>query len=338
MRELVEQWYSNAAYPIIQMVVTTISNLLPVAVLDLLSLAAVSALAIVWWRAVRTTPGRARALGRAAGLTGVALVCVYVAFQLLWGLNYQRLRLVSKLVLEKPVPSADAVVELGKEAAERLNALRARAHAEGWQEPVWKSASLLRASAEVQQLLGAVRIAVPGRLKHSMFGPVFRWNGVDGMVNPLGLEVLANPDLLPFERPFVTAHEWAHLAGYAEESEANFVGWLTCLKANVASQYSGWLYLYWQIVGELPPADGAQVAEGLASGPRADLDAITERLRRGEWPLLRRASWAAYDQYLKANAVPSGVRSYGEVVTLILRARFEDGWRPVRREASAPAR
>jgi hypothetical protein len=39
------------------------------------------------------------------------------------------------------------------------------------------------------------------------------------------------PDLLPFEKPFVAAHEWAHLAGYADESEASFVGWLTCVRA-----------------------------------------------------------------------------------------------------------
>jgi hypothetical protein len=47
---------------------------------------------------------------------------------------------------------------------------------------------------------------------------------------------------------------------------------------------------------------------------------------------LQRASWKIYDQYLKANRVEAGVRSYGEVVNLILRARFEDGWTPVRRD------
>ena len=36
-----------------------------------------------------------------------------------------------------------------------------------------------------------------------------------------------------------------------------------------------------------------------------------------------------YDQYLKANRVEAGVRSYGLVVTLILRARFDEEWKPV---------
>ena len=43
--------------------------------------------------------------------------------------------------------------------------------------------------------------------------PFFTWTGVDGMINPLALESIVHPDLLPFERPFVLAHEWAHLAG-----------------------------------------------------------------------------------------------------------------------------
>ena len=39
------------------------------------------------------------------------------------------------------------------------------------------------------------------------------------MVNPFGLEVLINPDILPIERPYVVAHEWGHIAGWALESE-----------------------------------------------------------------------------------------------------------------------
>jgi hypothetical protein len=141
---------------------------------------------------------------------------------------------------------------------------------------------------------------------------------------------MANPDLLAIERPFVAAHEWAHLAGFADESEANFVGWLTCLQGDARAQYSGWMFLYWQLTGEVSAADRTHLASALQSGPRRDVDDIAERLRRGRWPLLQRSSWKVYDQYLKANRVEAGVRSYGLVVTLILRARFEDGWRPVR--------
>jgi len=87
--------------------------------------------------------------------------------------------------------------------------------------------------------LSDARQVEPGRLKHSLLGPYFRWTGVDGMVNPFGLEVIANPDLLPFERPMTIAHEWGHLAGLANEGEANLAGWLTCMRGSIADQYSG---------------------------------------------------------------------------------------------------
>jgi hypothetical protein len=73
------------------------------------------------------------------------------------------------------------------------------------------------------------------------------------------------------------------------------------------------------------------LAAALATGPRADIEAIADRLRRGQLPPLRRASWAMYDQYLKANRVEAGVRSYGLVVTLLVQARFTGDWEPVRR-------
>ena len=107
------------------------------------------------------------------------------------------------------------------------------------------------------------------------------------MVNPFGLEVLVNPDLLPFERPFVAAHEWGHLAGYATEADANFVGWLTCVRASPAAQYSGWFYLYWQIGGEVSARDRERLNAALERGPREDINAVIARLRRNQIPALQ---------------------------------------------------
>jgi hypothetical protein len=103
------------------------------------------------------------------------------------------------------------------------------------------------------------------------------------------------------------------------------------MQADAPSRYSGWLFLYWQVNGEVDSRARARMAEVLGSGPRQDINAIVERMRRGERPWLRMAGWRVYDQYLKANRVEEGVRSYGAVVTLILRARFAPGWIPVRR-------
>ena len=332
----VERWFSTGLYPRLQRIVTPASNVVPVALFDGLVIAAVVLAAWLLMRAVREARRirRVSPMVRGAGHLLAAAAAVYLAFLGLWGFNYRRVPMTQRLEVETGAPEADAVRRLGMQAVERMNALHRAAHGVGWVGEEWRQPALRAAFAETQALLADTPAAAPGRLKGSVFGPYFRWTGVDGMINPLGLEVLANPDLLGFERPFVAAHEWAHLAGYADESEANFVGWLTCLRGDVPAQYSGWLYLYWQVSGEVGHDDRAALAAALDPGPRRDVDAIVARLRRGQWPLLRTAGWAVYDQYLKANRVDEGIRSYGAVVTLILRARFADGWTPIRR---APA-
>ena len=72
------------------------------------------------------------------------------------------------------------------------------------------------------------------------------------MTDPYFLETLVSSQLLPFERPFVLAHEWSHLTGLADEGDANFLGWLACVRAAPPQQYSGWLFLYSRSVGHVP--------------------------------------------------------------------------------------
>ena len=341
-RALVERWYSIGFYPHVQHVLTPISNLLPFAWFDIIVTAAVAAALFALIRAARDawrTRRPAIVLATLGHLAAVA-AALYLVFLILWGFNYRRIPMEERLMLDRGAPTPDAVMELGLKAVMHVNDLYMPAHAAGWVTDQRRNASLRQAFAQVQRSLSDATPAVPGRLKRTAFGPYFRWTGVDGMVNPFALEVLANPDLLLFERPFVAAHEWAHLAGYADESEANFVAWLATIRADVPTQYSGWLYLFWQINGEVSADVRVALGAALATGPRADVNAIVERLQRGQLPQLRTASWLVYDQYLKANRVEEGIRSYGAVVTLLLRARFDEGWTPVRRDAStrsAPA-
>ena len=337
---VIERWFSGGAYPFIQHAVTSATNAAPVALFDIVLVAALAATVLALTRGIRTAwrTRRPKPLLVALGHLAAAAAAAYLVFLGGWGFNYRRVPVSERLSIARGAPSPEDVLQLGLRAVAEMNRLYHPAHRGGWGNDEWRDHELRAAFAEVQRALGDAPPAVPGRLKRTIFGAYFRWAGVDGMINPFGLEVLANPDLLPFERPFVAAHEWAHLAGYAHEAEANFVGWLTALRADVRAQYSGWLFLYWQVSGEVGPQDRARLAAALEAGPERDVEAIIARLRRGTWPLLQRAGWAAYDQYLKANRVDEGIRSYGEVVTLILRARFADGWIPVRRDASGSSR
>ena len=91
---------------------------------------------------------------------------------------------------------------------------------------------------------------------------------------PFLLETLLNPDLTPPERPAVLAHEWAHLAGYAPEDDASFIGLLAALEADTPSRYSAWLRLFDTVVSQLPRDEQRSFVARLAPGPQADRQAI----------------------------------------------------------------
>ena len=326
----VERWYSTGLYPIIQRGLTPVSNLVPFALLDILAVGGLCLVIVMLVRSVRLARRKRKwtlLLITLARLVTSAAV-IYLVFLLLWGLNYRRVSMTDRLVLDRDA-SPEAILDLGRVAVRQLNAMHEAAHSEGWRTSPWREHRMRDAYHAVLSDLSDARTMVPGRLKASLFGPYFRWTSVDGMINPFGLEVLANPDLLPFEKPFVAAHEWAHLAGFADESEASFVGFLTCIRASTPAAYSGWLFLYWEVNSEVGASDRRKLASALEEGPRADVAAVAERVRRGQVPVVRDAGWRVYDEYLKANRVEEGVRNYGLVLTLLARARFEDGWTPV---------
>lgn len=314
----VEQSYSRLVFPLLQSRLTAASNAVPVALFDLLLLGVVLPLAVmIVVDLLRPVPWPRRVLATVLRLLTTAAV-VYLVFLATWGLNYRRLPLREKLPFDASRVSSAAAVELGRLMVARLNAQHAAAHAGEWTEAGRIDRRLADALDSALRALGTQAPVTPAWPKHTMLDAYFRGAGVSGMTDPFFLETLVPSTLLPFERPFVVAHEWSHLAGYTDEGEANFVAWLACLRGAPSHQYSAWLSLYGEVAAALPPEQRAAVLRPLADGPRADLSAIRARLDREISPALSAAGWKVYDQYLRANRVDAGTASYAEVVQLIL--------------------
>ncbi len=257
---------------------------------------------------------------------------LYLWFLCVWGLNYQRQPLREQLDFREDRITRDALRVLAARTVDALNALHPNAHAAGWPDFESTPDVLEPAFVRAQRDLALPWTAHAGRPKRTLFNFYFTRVSIDGMTGPFFLETLANGTLLPFERAATVAHEWSHLAGYADESEANFVGWLVCMRGPVSAQYSGWLSLYGTIAGALPRSERDDLMQRLDEGPRADLGAMSDRVRRHAVPAASRAGYALYDRFLKANRVEAGVRSYGEVLRLLLGTRFGDDGSPVLRK------
>jgi hypothetical protein len=325
----VERWYSTFLYPPFQSVLTGASNLVPFALLDVLVIAAVVLVAIGAARdiALRRRKGWSYALSLLATRLGALTAASYLLFLAVWGLNYRREPLQSRLRFDESRVAPGAAHQLSLTAVDAVN--RAYASAHRVPETAFTAEQGLQdAFLRAERALAVSQPARPGRPKRSLIDFYFRWAGVSGMTDPYFLETLVASDVLPFERPMVLAHEWSHLAGFADESEANFLGWLTCVAGSDAAAYSGWLFLYNEVTATLHRDERAEIARRLDPGPREDLRASAEREQRNVKPALANAGWRAYDTYLKANRIESGTANYAEVVRLILGTEFDSDWQP----------
>lgn len=315
----VERAFSTDLYPSLQAAITSSSNTTRVPLFDFIAVVFVVVTIGVWVRY-----GRRALHGRRIGpivtagrLTAALVAFVYLWFLAFWGLNYRRVPADARPAFDNGRVTTAAVRALAARAVAEVNRRYEVAHQAGFPPVDATPPALVRSLHEVERALGRPRNTVPARPKRSAMTPFFRAAGVDGMLAPFMLETLVNPDLTGPERPIVLAHEWAHLSGYGPEDEASFVGVLVALGADAPSQYSAWLSLVFDATALLTTPERQQLLNGLAEGPRRDQMAIAQRLLQ-RVDAVQRASWVAYDGYLKSQGVDEGVQSYGGVVRLLI--------------------
>jgi hypothetical protein len=286
---------------------------------DLLVTMLATIVLVGWWRCLRHA-WRRRSLGlvmRGVWRSVVFAAVMYLWFALAWGLNYARVPLDAAVGYDASRVTQASLRALAERSVVEVNRTYAAAHSNGFPGIGEIPPELVTALHDVEHRLGRPLRTVPGRPKQTLLAHFFRASGVDGMHAPFLLETLINPDLTPPERPAVLAHEWAHMAGYAPEADASFVGVLAALRADDGSRYSAWLTLFEHAVGQLPRSEQQHYVARLEPGPRADRIAIANRLQ-SRVDVVARASWETYDQYLKAQGVDEGVESYSRVVQLLL--------------------
>lgn len=327
----IERVYGRTWYPVLQAAVTGASNRLPIAVFDAALVGALALLVWWWWRALGALWRRRSwaPAGRAAAATLTLAAAVYLWFLAVWGLNYTRPAMDVRLALPAGAPTEAEVGTLLDEAVAAVNARYLESRTAGF-EPSRIEADVARALHAVEARQGRPRPTVPGTPKPTLLAPYFRMAGVDGLTAPIALETLLNPDLTAPERPFVLAHEWAHLSGYAAEADANFIAWLVTQEPGTSPRisYSGWLFLVAEAARQVPSVRRRASLDALASGPRQDLAAIATRMA-SRVDLVERVGWRVYDSYLRSQGVDDGVRSYSRVIELIVRARRPDAAPPV---------
>lgn len=250
--------------------------------------------------------------------SAVKVLCtIYIGFNLLWGLNYNRLGIAHQLNLSVVKYSTEDLKLLTISLLDSLNTTRLTLGDSNYQYPTYPS--IFNSAFQSYQ---SIKIDYPflnignQSIKKSLYGRLGNWVGYLGYYNPFSGESqvnLAGPKMLV---PFVTCHEIAHQLGYASESEANFTGFLAASDSkDPLLRYSCYFDMFHYANRELFMRDSIAAKNNykslnlLVKNDFKDLKHYLNKHKNPVEPIIK----LFYDQYLKANQQSNGVDSYNEV-------------------------
>ena len=248
---------------------------------------------------------------------------IYVFFNMLWGLNYNRQGISNQLGLKVKEYTLADLDTLTTAIENRVNQYAAFV-TEAQRDSFNRKARLFNSADDAYQAAAKkfpfLRYS-PKSMKPSLFSYFGNYLGFQGYYNPFSGEGQVNTTVPRFLEPFVTTHEMAHQLGYAKENEANFVGFLACKEYNSnAFRYSVYYDMYNYSVGEVFRRDttlGKLFQQKVHPQVIKDQKEFREFYKKYRNPIEPIIMWG-YGHFLKANNQPAGKRSYNEVVAWLI--------------------
>jgi len=237
----------------------------------------------------------------------------YFLYMTIWGFNYLRESFAVSLNQGEAKDLAESDYErLAEDMISLVNTVRSPGPAET--DELWETDDTV--SITVRRVVAMAYISrIPSLppTKILFANGILNAFGISGFFSPLFMEPHINADLLPWERPLVMAHEKAHFLGFASETDAGFIAYLTCLTAESdLLRYSGALNILLSLHSYLPEKKWLMFREKLPEQAQYDIKARQERIQQNyeRYPRLIRAGRSINDLYLRLNSQTLGIASY----------------------------
>ena len=250
-----------------------------------------------------------------------AALIIYILFNILWGLNYDRRGIAYVLNLTMDNESGEDLNFLADSLLNKVNS--ARNELPDQYDSLSADACYNKAISAYNNLSYQQSIFSYQRrsIKSSLYGLLGNYLGYSGYYNPFTGEAQINVKMPSFLLPYITCHEMAHQLGYASEDEANFVGYLAAKSSTDARvRYSVYFDLFNYANGELYLYDSTKARSNykqLDTLVKKDIKAYRRFLLKYENPLEPLIT-SLYGTYLKANSQPEGIRTYSRVTALLI--------------------
>ncbi|NNL01706.1 MAG: DUF3810 domain-containing protein [Eudoraea sp.] len=320
--ELIENYYSKGLYPFISKLYRLVFGWLPFSMGDLIyAILIIFAICYIIANRNRIIKNLKLFFRDIAMILSVA----YFTFHIMWGFNYYRIPLSQQLGLKDSYTNNELIIFTEK-LIERTNELQYKITSDTSQivkipysqkEIMQKT---LEGYSELETKFALFSYKNPS-LKKSTFSTALTYMGYGGYLNPFTNEAQVNAKIPNFRFPVITGHEIGHQIGYSAENEVNFIGYIvTAHNKDLYFNYSASAYALSYSLSEIKLKDETKFHE-LYSRLNRGVQKNYEELNKfwmGYQNPLEPIFKAIFNSFLKANNQEQGIKSYGQIVALLV--------------------
>lgn len=247
---------------------------------------------------------------------------IYIVFNIFWGLNYTRKGIAWQLHLKEVVYDTTNLLIMQELLLQKVNESKKTLAIQKVLYPdknnLFKRATKCYAMAGKEYPFMTYKST---SVKSSFYGWLGNYLGFTGYYNPFTGEAQVNTTVPKFLLPYITLHEIGHQLGYAKEDEANFSAYLAAANSSdTLFQYSAYLDLFVYANHEVFYLDSTVSKNALMRlTPAVKADVLEwKRFNEQYYNLIEPAVSWMYGKYLQINQQPKGLRSYNEVIAMMM--------------------
>lgn len=269
------------------------------------------------------------------------LSIIYFLFIALWGLNYNRFTIYETIVNNYNSNSSDDLNSLNfeeedletlykyliqkcnesKKIVDNLDDKSIYSKKEINIEDIKQIICNLEDGFENVDILNLNNMGTYSKAKIILNSKLLSYTNITGIYSPFTGEANINTNQPIVSMPFTILHEMAHQRGYTEESDANFLSYIACINnEDEYVNYSGYFMALRYTSSALSKVNYdlfVKLSENIDEEVLYDLQEYSNFWDKYQGKI-NDVSDNINDIYLKSNKVETGIKSYGEVVELLL--------------------
>ncbi|BBF43383.1 hypothetical protein lbkm_2071 [Lachnospiraceae bacterium KM106-2] len=319
-------WFNQYIYAKVSFIFAWISNWLPFSVVEFLVYGIIlwGISSLIMSIAVKLKKrNTSKTIGSKLSTIYLLLSIIAFLYVMNCGVNYYRTSFIEAEHLEGKKYDKEELVQVCQYLSDQINALEKKIP-KSKDGVLVTDSSMVSEAPQIMKALSKKYKSLTGyypRPKGLVVSEILSYQQLSGVYSPFTVEANYNDDMPDYYKAFTVLHELAHLRGFMQEEEANFISILACANSSdVRFQYSGYLVAYSYCMSELRGYDlesYGKIRNQLCKTANLEIEKRNAFWGKYEGKIAE-VSDKVNDTYLKANAQVKGVQSYNEVVGLIV--------------------